>query len=81
MDGFSIESLLSGSGVVGVVLFVLVAVSRGWFVTKREADVYLQRAEKAEAALAESERQKTELMEMTRLAQSTFQAMRKAADQ
>lgn len=81
MDGISVGQLLSGGGVVGVVLFVFVAFLRGWFVTKREADVYVERAEKAEAANAELVRQNTELMEMARLGQATFNALRKAAEQ
>lgn len=72
---------LNGAGVVGLVLFLLVAFLRGWFVTKREADVYLKRAESAEANEAALIQQNRELMEMARLGQATFAALRNRVDE
>ena len=73
--------LLNGASIVAVVLFLMVAFLRGWFVTRREADVYLKRAERAEALVDNLNKQNGELMEMARLGKSTFDALRKAAEQ
>jgi len=72
---------LNGLGVVGVVLFLMVAFLRGWFVTKREAESYLRRAEAAEANEAQLLRQNAELMEMARLGRATFEALHKGAEE
>ena len=73
------SEFLNGVGVVAVVLFVFVALIRGSLVTRREADAYRERAEKAENALDQALRQNTDLMEMARLGSATFEALRKNA--
>ena len=73
------SEFLNGVGVVAVVLFVFVALVRGSLVTRREADAYRERAEKAENALDQALRQNTDLMEMARLGSATFEALRKNA--
>lgn len=78
IDGFSGE-FLNGAGVVAVLLFLMVAFLRGWFVTKREAESYLRRAEAAEANEAQLLRQNAELMEMARLGRATFEALHRGA--
>ena len=79
MDGITAE-FLNGAGVTGIVVLLLVAFLRGWFVTRREADVYLQRAERAELNEQELIKQNRELMEMARLGQATFTALRRAGE-
>lgn len=78
-------ALLNGVGVVGVVVFIGAmfwrALKGGDIVTRREAEVYIQRAEKAEAMNADLVKQNGELMEMARLGTATFTALRRAADQ
>lgn len=80
MDTVS-PAFLNGVGVVGVVLFLMVAFIRGWFVTKREADSYLDRAQKAEAARDRALEQNAELMEWARLGKATFKSLREAAEE
>lgn len=79
MEGLNAD-FLNGVGVVGIVVFLFVAFLKGWFVTGREAKVYLKRAEKAEDNERDLIAQNKELMEMARLGQATFTALRKAGE-
>lgn len=81
MEGAGVTAeFLNGAGVVAVVVLLLMAFLRGWFVTKREADVYLERAERAEKNEGSLIEQNRELMEMARLGQATFTALRRAGE-
>lgn len=76
----ALADFLDGAGVVAIVILLLIAFMRGWFVTRREADVYIARAERAEKNESNLIDQNRELMEMARLGQATFQALRKEGE-
>ena len=84
IDGIPV-ALLNGVGVVGIVVVIgwlfWRALVSGSIVTGREAKSYLDRAIAAEALNDELAKQNTELMEMARLGQSVFMALRQAAEQ
>lgn len=73
-------SVGAGSGwlFVGLGLWALLT---GRLVTKREADIYIERATKAEGRNDELTRQNSELMAFARLGQSTFKALRDRAEE
>lgn len=78
---FITAASLESIGIVGICVLNVVGLARGWVVTKREADVYIKRAEKAEDANRELITQNGELMEMARLGQATFTALRAGVEQ
>lgn len=70
-------SLAQGRSATGA-LFWMIATGR--LVTRREADGITHRAEKAERAIDSLIAQNAELMEMARLGQATFSALRQAVE-
>lgn len=84
IDGIPLAAI-NGVGVVGVVVLIgglfWRALKNGDIVTRREAEVYIARAEKAETMNRDLVQQNSELLEMARLGTATFNALRKAADQ
>lgn len=71
--------VLNGLTLGGGVSLFFFALMRGWIVTKREADVYIARAEKAEGRIDELTQQNSELLSFARLGKSTFKALRENA--
>lgn len=74
-------ALLNGVGVVGLFAAMFWMLATGRLVTRREADGITRRAEKAEETRDSLIAQNTELMEMARLGQATFTALRKGVEQ
>lgn len=65
---------------LGLVIYVVRGYVTGKTVTRREADSITKRAEKAEETRDSLIAQNGELMEMARLGQATFTALRQAAE-
>lgn len=80
MEGLNAD-FFNDASIIALVVLLLIAFLRGWFVTRREADVYLQRAERAENNEKQLLEQNRELMEMARLGQATFNALRRAGEE
>lgn len=78
-DFFTAE-ILNGAGVVALVVVQGWMIATGRLVTRREAQFHIARAEKAEAAAESLIKQNGELMEMARLGQATFTALRQGAE-
>ena len=67
---------VAAGGWAFVALFILM-LFRGLVVTKREADSYAERAKKAEDLAKDLSEQNSVLLETSRLAAASFEAMRK----
>lgn len=65
-----------GWALAGAMLYGLI--SGKWFVTRREADMYVQRAEKAETAMAKVNDQNAELIATARLSAVSVAGLRSA---
>jgi hypothetical protein len=78
-DGLDLTQVGYGSG-WAIVAVVVLMIFRGLLVTRREADSYLTRAESAEANNVKLIAQNGELMEMARLGQAMFQALKQGAE-
>jgi len=81
---FMNPALWNGVSVVTVVLVgtcaYVRALTKGTIVTEREHEATVKRAEKAEETRDSLIAQNSELMEMARLGQATFTALRKGAE-
>lgn len=80
MDQLLTPELFNGVGVVALFGALFWMLATGRLVTRREADGITQRAERAEKTRDDLIAQNTELMEMARLGQETFTALRRAAE-
>lgn len=81
LDALVSSGALELGGFAGLLALLFWMLATGRLVTRREADSYRERAEKAEAARDEVTRQNGELMEMARLGQATFAALRQGIEQ
>lgn len=76
----NLASIDPGMGGWAIAVLLIAALMRGDLVTRREAALYRERAEQAEALSKELVDQNTVLLETSRLAQGTFVALRKKAE-
>lgn len=81
MESILTSAFLNGIGVVGLVVLFAIALGRGWIVTSRENNITLKRLESEESKNAALLAQNAELMEMARLGQDVFTALRRGAGQ
>lgn len=79
MESLLTSAFLNGVGVVGLVVLFAIALGRGWIVTSRENDITLKRLESEESKNKTLLDQNTALMEMARLGQDVFAALRRGA--
>lgn len=79
IDGIPWQGLTAAGGgwlLLGLAIYGLL--SGRWFVSRREADIYLKRAEKAEAAIGQINDQNSELIATARLGAVSLASMREA---
>lgn len=80
MDQLLAPELFNGVGVVALFSALFWLLATGRLVTRREAEGITKRAEKAEETRDTLIKQNAELMEMARLGQDVFTALRKGAE-